>query len=112
MPTTCARPWAILLAAVALFVSTSTLRAAEIQSSEVKAIAVHPEKVSLTGSDDAAQLIVTATLLDGRLVDLTHETQYTVADGKSAVVTAAGRVVPRENGTSEIVANFGGKSVR
>src|SRR3954447_23146748 len=76
---------------------------------EVKAISIHPAKVSLNGSDDAAQLVVTATLADGRLQDLTHDVKYTVADGKTAVVNAAGRVVPKANGASEVVVDFGGK---
>src|SRR5262249_31008792 len=35
-----------------------------------------------------------------------------VADGKSAAVLGGGRVVPRGNGTTEIVVNFGTQSVR
>src|SRR5262245_29185682 len=105
---------AVLFAVVvASGVSTPFAGAAEIQPSEVKAISIHPAAgITLTGSDDAAQVVVTAVLNDGRLVDLTHEAQYTVADDKLAVITSGGRVVPRGNGTSEIVATFGGHSAR
>src|SRR5262245_57801785 len=78
---------------------------------DVKALAIHPEKVTLTGADAAAQLVVTATLADGRLVDLTHDVKYAVADGTAAVLPG-GRVLPRADGTTEIVATFGDKTAR
>src|SRR5262245_48765948 len=86
--------------------------AADVQPADVKSVAVHPAKVALTGADDAAQLVVTATLNDGRFVDLTQEAQYGVADSKSATVQSGGRVVPQANGTSEIVVSFANTSVR
>jgi hypothetical protein len=79
---------------------------------DVKSLAIHPDKVVLIGSDSAAQLVVTATLTDGRLVDLTHDVKYTVGDGKTAAVLATGRVLPRASGNTEIVAVYGDKSVR
>lgn len=103
---------AVLLATAFFAFSGSFAKAADINPADVKSVAVYPEKVSLTGADDAAQLIVTATLNDGRLADLTHDSQYAVADGKSAAVLPGGRIVPRGNGTTEVVVNFGGKSVR
>jgi len=105
---------AALLAAACFTIAGPLANAADatINPADIKSVAIHPEKVSLTGSDDAAQLVVTATLNDGRLADLTSDSQYAVVDGKSAVVLAGGRVMPRANGTSEIVVSFGGKSVR
>ena len=41
-------------------------------AADVKSIAVYPESVKLTGADDAAQLIVTATQPDGRLVEISE----------------------------------------
>jgi hypothetical protein len=102
---------AVLLAA-GLLAPAGRLSAADLNPADVKSVAVHPAKVSLTGSDDAVQLVVTATLADGRFADLTSDATYAVADGKSAAVLAGGRVVPRGNGTTEIVVNFGGQSVR
>src|SRR4051794_12537502 len=100
---------AVLLAAfVVALASAPRSQAAEINPAEVKSVAVHPAKVALTGSDDAAQLIVTATLANGSLADLTSDATYAVADGKSAVVLTGGRVVPRVNGASEVVVSFGG----
>jgi len=115
MPTTRTRILAALLAAAGLLAPARPLAAqdsAPPRPADVKALAVYPAKVALTGSDDAAQLVVTATLADGRLQDLTGEVQYAVADGKTAAVTSAGRVLPRANGASEIIATFGGKAVK
>ncbi len=54
------------------------------QSPAIQSLAVHPAKVELKNGDDAAQLIVTATLADGQLLDLTHEAKYAVKDAKVA----------------------------
>ena len=79
---------------------------------DVKSLAVNLPKVSIRGMDDAAQLVVTATLNDGRQQDLSGDVQYAVADGKTAKVLPNGRVLPLANGSSEVVAKFGDKSVR
>ncbi|HEY2910046.1 MAG TPA: hypothetical protein VGI99_07355, partial [Gemmataceae bacterium] len=79
---------------------------------DVKSIAVHPAKISLNGSDDAAQIVVTATLNNGRLQDLTHDVQYAVADPKLAAITTFGRVLPRANGASEITAVYANHVVK
>ena len=112
MPTH-ARHTAVLLALLAAHMAYAPrAAAAEINPAEVKSVAVYPAKVALTGADDAVQLIVTATLADGRLADLTSDATYAVADGKSALVLTGGRVVPRGNGASEVVVTFGPQTVR
>lgn len=78
---------------------------------EVKSLAVYPTKVTLKGLDDSAQLIVTATLTDGKLVDLTSDVTFEVKNAKVGRVTSAGRVIPLTNGDSEIVAIFGDKTI-
>jgi hypothetical protein len=78
---------------------------------DVKALAVNPPKVAIRGMDDAVQLVVTATLTDGRSQDLSGDVAY-VVEGKTAKVLPNGRVLPLANGTSEVVAKFGDKSVR
>ena len=77
---------------------------------EIKALAIHPALVTLRSGDDTAQLIVTATLTDGRLVDLTQDAKY--AAGNSVAVSATGRVSPLANGTTDVVVTFGDKSAR
>jgi hypothetical protein len=103
---------AALLAAFALAGHAGAADAPLPNPVDIKALAIHPAKVALTGSDAATQLVVTATLNDGRLVDLTHDSKYAVLDGKSAAVLSTGRVLPRANGTTEIVATFGDKTAR
>jgi Protein of unknown function (DUF1553)/Protein of unknown function (DUF1549) len=93
------------LAAVCLAVANVGFAQSPIQS-----LAIHPAKVELKNGDDAAQLIVTATLADGQLLDLTHEAKYAVKDAKIASVTATGRAVPLANGSSEITVSHGGKT--
>src|SRR4051794_4226661 len=103
---------AALLAAVGLAAPASAADAPLPSPGDVKTLAIHPAKVSLVGGDAAAQLVVTATLNDGRLVDLTHDAKFSVADGKSATVLSTGRVLPKANGTSEIGATYGDKTAR
>jgi hypothetical protein len=79
---------------------------------EVQSLAVYPTKIALKGGDDAAQLIITATLADGRLQDLSTDAKYTVADGKTVKVTSTGRVIPAANGATEIVAAYGDKTIK
>jgi len=79
---------------------------------EIAKLEAYPTAVNLIGSDDAAQLVVTATLTAGRLQDLSGDAQYTVADPKVAAVTKSGRIVPLGNGQTEITAKFLDKTVK
>jgi len=79
---------------------------------DVQSLAVYPTKIALKGSDDAAQLVLTANLPGGMLQDLTGDVKYTVVDGKIARITPSGRVIPTANGTTEIIASFGDKSIK
>ena len=121
MPTRVSR-WLFLLAASATLTPTA---AADVypkappppdtvalpKSADVKALAIYPTQVSLKGTDDAAQLVVTATMNDGRLQDLSGDVQYAVGDAKVARVLPSGRVLPLANGSTQLVATFGDKSV-
>ena len=112
MPSPRPRLLAALLTATAFAAPATAQDAPMPKPADVKAIAFHPAKVSLTGSDDAAQVVVTATLNDGRVQDLTQDVQFTVADGKTAMVSPAGRVLPKANCVTDIVATFGDKTAR
>ncbi|MCE9565331.1 MAG: DUF1549 and DUF1553 domain-containing protein [Planctomycetes bacterium] len=105
----------LLAAIVAAIIGTGTSRAADAplpSPGDIKTLAIHPAKVALVGADSATQLVITATLNDGKLVDLTHDVKYVVGDGKAAMMLTTGRVLPRANGTTEIVATFGDKTAR
>ncbi len=79
---------------------------------EVRSLSVHPQKIALKGADDAQQLILTATLADGRQQDLTGDVKYEVADAKVVRVTTGGRVIPLANGSTEVTASYGDQVVR
>ncbi len=97
---------AVLLAVGLLAPPSFAQEPAAPNPNDVKAVVVHPTRVALNGSDDAAQLIVTGTLADGRLVDLTHTARYAVTNA-TAAVSAAGRVQAKADGAGEITATFG-----
>jgi hypothetical protein len=79
---------------------------------EVKALAAFPDKVVLKGMDTSQQLVITAELLTGRRQDVSGDIKYEVTNPKVAKVTPAGRVLPLANGSTEVVATFGDKSVK
>ncbi len=78
----------------------------------VKSLAVHPTAVSLIGSEDSCQLIITGTLADGRLQDYSGAARYEVADPKVVRVTTSGRVIPLGNGKTTVTARYGPHAVR
>ena len=121
MPTRVSR-WLFLLAAATLFATPTFADVAPKappppdavalpKPADVKALAVYPTQVALNGLDDASQLVVTATLNDGKLQDLSSDVEYSIADGKLARALPSGRVVPLTNGTTQLVAKFGDKTV-
>ncbi|MBO0699798.1 MAG: DUF1553 domain-containing protein [Zavarzinella sp.] len=121
MPTRVVR-WLFLLAAIALVPTpafadlynnapTPPDMVALPKPADIQTLAVYPSQLAIRGMDDAAQLVVTATLKDGRLQDLSGNVEYAVADGKTAHVLPTGRVLPLANGTTQVVAKFGDKSV-
>ena len=111
-----------LLAAVAVFALIAPVVASEPapmspvekaplpSPGDVTSLTVHPTEVKLPSGDDSAQLVVTGTLADGKLVDLTHAAKLTVADGKIAEVSETGRVSPLANGTTQLTATYGDKT--
>ncbi|HXG10754.1 MAG TPA: DUF1549 domain-containing protein [Gemmataceae bacterium] len=79
---------------------------------DLRALDIHPTRIALKGMDDAQQLIVTATLPNGRLHDLTGDVTYEVANPGVVRVTSSGRVLPIANGRTEITASYGDRVVR
>jgi hypothetical protein len=77
--------------------------------SEIKALTVKPARITLKGSDDAQQLIITATLADGRLQDVSSDVEWEASHGKIIRITSTGRVFPLANGVAEITASYGDK---
>jgi hypothetical protein len=79
---------------------------------DVQSLAHHPTKIDLKGRDDAQQIVLTATLTNGQLQDLTGDVKYEIADSKVARVTSNGRVIPLANGSTEVTATFADKVVK
>lgn len=102
--------------AIVVFVMSCGVAAAEPsrlpQAADIKELQIHPSKIAITGSDDAPQLIITAALKNGKLLDLTGDATYAVANEKVASVTKNGRIMPAGNGSTSITASFAGKSVQ
>jgi hypothetical protein len=118
--------WPVLTALAALIFSGGPLLAGDIYNkdaaptdatvlpkpADVAGLAVYPPKIALKSSDDAQQIILTATLTNARIQDLSGDIAYTVADPKVARVSTGGRVMPVANGATEITATFGDKVVK
>ena len=79
---------------------------------EIKSLTIYPSSVALKGVDSAQQLIVTATLLDGREQDLTGDVTYDVKDARMVRVTSTGRVLPLADGATQISALYGTKTAK
>jgi hypothetical protein len=83
-----------------------------LKPAEVQSLSIYPTKITLKGRDDARQLICTAKLFGGRLQDISGDVRYVVADASVVQVTSSGRVLPRANGSTSIVARYGNKQVK
>jgi hypothetical protein len=102
----------LLLAALTPVRAADPTEAVPYKPADVTKVEVAPLNVSLVGNHDARQLIVTGTLKDGRLQDLTDAVKYTVANPKVASVTASGQVIPLDDGQTTVTASFAGKTLQ
>jgi hypothetical protein len=80
--------------------------------SEVQSLSAYPALAALRSGDDTQQVIITATLKNGRLQDLSGDLKYELADPKIVQITPSGRITPLANGGTEITARYGDKAVR
>jgi hypothetical protein len=119
--------WPVLLTLAVLTNAGGSLRAGDLYSGkepakldtvvlpapgDIKALAIHPNRIVLKGSDDAQQFVLTAELNGGENQDLSGDVKYEPADKKIVRVTSTGRVIPLANGTTEISAVYGDKSIK
>ena len=93
------RPFAVLASLLALGTTVSAA-----------GLSVHPKSLTLRGSDDAPQLVVSAEPTAGRPVDVTGNVTYAPADPAIVRVDETGRVYPLANGATEIVVRHGEQS--
>jgi hypothetical protein len=120
------RVWPVLLTCAAVAALDGSLLAGDLYNqgpakpnptstpkpSDVQTLTAYPPRISLKGGDDARQLIITATLAEGRPQDLSGEVKYEIADPKIARVSTSGRILPLADGATEITAQFGDKVVK
>ena len=72
-------------------------------------IEVIPQRLSLSGTRDRAQLVVTGYYADGRVRDVTGEAKFTTAARQIATVQS-GVIRPTGDGTTKITATVAGRS--
>jgi hypothetical protein len=85
---------------------------AALEAKSICSLAVSPPEVVLKGSDDSCQLIVTGTLVSGKLADLTAVADYGVDESAIIRVSETGRITPLANGKTEVTINFGEQTAR
>lgn len=101
--------WMFLLAASAVF-AACVLPAPQTQANEKTAntLAVFPLSISLNGSDDSRQLVITEQQ-PALALDVTNMVKYTVGNQNLAKVLPDGRVIPLANGKTEIIVEHAGQ---
>jgi hypothetical protein len=73
---------------------------------------VQPASVTLSGSRDRQQLVVTGRYADGSVRDLTGVCEIACASGDLVTVQAGGFLLPKKDGASSLVVKAGGQSVQ
>src|SRR5438067_2420809 len=84
--------------------SLHTVRADQTKAttSNLTALSLLPEKITIIGADRVQQLVVTGHYPNEVLRDLTSSVALRVADARIAKVGAAGLLLPLENGTTTV----------
>lgn len=93
-------------------VGAESVLGSEAEKLVLVSLEAYPSKISLRGSEDSQQIVLTGTLPNQRLRDVTTEVTFEVANPEVLQVTNSGRVIPLANGTTEIIASAGGQSVK
>lgn len=104
--------WLLPLAAIAVcfgawFVPDSSLAG----ENTPQKLAVFPERITLDGSDDSRQLIITE-LVAGKPLDATGSAKVSIANKALARVLPGGRVIPLANGKTELLLEQSGQTVK
>jgi hypothetical protein len=79
---------------------------------ELRSLSALPEKVVLRGADQVQQLVVTGHFANGGVRDVTHDAVLHVVHPTVARVERGGLLVALKKGTTEVVAEVQGKSVK
>jgi len=76
---------------------------------EVLSLTVHPESIQLQSSPEYVQLLVSAKLASGYVVDVTRQCKLQLAQPVVSI-SPSGLVEPKADGPSTLIATFGGKT--
>jgi hypothetical protein len=76
----------------------------------ILALDVQPAKVAIVGMMESAQLVVTAKLASGESADVTRFASLRAGDDVVSI-SPSGHVVPRRNGATQAIAEFGGQKI-
>ena len=76
----------------------------------VASLAIEPAEIVLHSANRQQQVLITGSLKDGRLVDLTRQAKFIVADSTVADVSP-GTLVGRRDGVTELTVTVGGLSI-
>lgn len=104
--------WLLCLAAIAVCLGAGFYSEGGFagESSAVK-LSVFPERITLDGSDDSRQVIITEEIA-GKPIDVTGSAKVTVANNTIAKVVAGGRIVPLSNGKTELLLEQSGQTIK
>ncbi len=83
-----------------------------IDPASVQSVTIAPDAVTLRGSDSVQQLIVTGQLNGNTPRDLTQHATYQTSNEKIVRADAGGALYPVSDGTAEVTATFGAKTVK
>ncbi len=75
----------------------------------IAALELQPETIKFGSPNDYAQLLVTARLDSGEIVDVTRSVKFTMKP-EIATVSARGVLQPAKNGTGKLIVTWAGKS--
>ncbi len=109
------RRWALpclLLVGATAFPVTAQDGILPIGNGDLRTLSALSEKVLLHGADQLQQLVITGHYANGGIRDLTRQVKYRALDPQVARVDADGRLRAAKNGTTDVIAEFQGQSVK
>ena len=94
---------------------TLSLRAEDalpIGTGDLRSLSALSEKVLVRGTGQLQQLVITGHFANGGIRDLTRQAKYRAIDSQIVRIDAHGLLSAVKNGTTEVLAEFDGKSVK
>jgi hypothetical protein len=107
------RAGSLALVLVVAAACTSPGVSAEARGTNPTAGEIHvaPASFRLIGQRATQQMIATQRASDGAISDATRSVEWMIRDPRIAAVSSKGRVTPRKDGTTVVVARLGGREI-